>query len=97
MEHAAEQIARELGDRIRHHRHLLKNARGRPLSQEDFANRAGLDRAYLGRVERGTVNITVVTMVRIATALGVDPAALLASLPRERGTADPAPPGGSPE
>lgn len=40
------------------------------FSQEELALRAGLDRGYMGRVERGDNNVTVLTLVRIADALG---------------------------
>jgi transcriptional regulator with XRE-family HTH domain len=46
------------------------------LSQEEVAFRAGLNRAYLSDVERGTRNPTVRVAGRIASALGVEPAEL---------------------
>lgn len=39
------------------------------LSQEAFAASAGLDRSYLGSVERGERNITLQNIARIAQAL----------------------------
>lgn len=41
------------------------------LSQEELAARAGLNRTYLGDVERGERNVAVVNMQRIAKALDV--------------------------
>lgn len=38
---------------------------------------ADLDRTYLGGVERGERNVSLRNIVRIASALGVQPAALL--------------------
>jgi len=43
------------------------------LSQEEVAFRAGMNRAYLSDVERGSRNPTVRVVGRIAKALGVDP------------------------
>jgi len=45
--------------------------RERSLSQEDLAGLTDIDRAYVGRLERGEANPTLLMMVRIAMALGV--------------------------
>lgn len=47
-------------------------------SQEALANDAGLDRSYLGGIERGEHNITLVSIMRIADSLGVRASELLA-------------------
>lgn len=39
------------------------------LSQETFAERAGLHPTYVGRVERGEKNVSFESMSRIAAAL----------------------------
>jgi transcriptional regulator with XRE-family HTH domain len=41
------------------------------MSQENLALLAEVDRSYLGRVERGDNNVAVLTLVRIARALGL--------------------------
>lgn len=41
------------------------------MSQEELALRAGIDRSYMGSVERGEQNIGVMHLVAIAEALGV--------------------------
>lgn len=64
-----------LGKRIRAKRRELG------MSQEELALEAGLDRSYVGRVERGENNLTFVSLVRICRALGCDVAALTIGLP----------------
>lgn len=51
------------------------------MSQEELAHEAGLDRSYVGRVERGENNLTFVSLVRICRAMGCDVAALTGGLP----------------
>lgn len=41
------------------------------LSQEDFAELAGVHRTYVGMIERGEKNITLRNVERFANALGV--------------------------
>lgn len=56
----------EIGRRIRE----LRKERG--LSQERFALEYGFDRSYLGAVERGERNISVLRLKKIAEVLGVE-------------------------
>ena len=49
----------------------------RGISQEEFAQVAGLDRSFYGRVERGTQNIAQRTLCVLAASLEVHPAELL--------------------
>lgn len=48
----------------------------RGLTQEGLAELADIDRVFMQRVEAGKVNITAVTIVRIAEALGAQPGRL---------------------
>lgn len=41
------------------------------LSQERLALEAGIDRSYVGRVERGSENVTISTLEALASALDV--------------------------
>jgi len=52
-----------LGSAIRLHRKRLK------LSQEALAHLAGLDRSYIGQVERGENSIALHPLIRVANAL----------------------------
>jgi len=49
----------------------------RGLTQEALSEATGLDVRFLRRVERGTVNLRLDTIVRLGEALGVEPGALL--------------------
>ena len=55
----------EFGQRIR----ALRTERG--FSQESFAHAAGLDRTYVGGIERGERNVALDNIYRLAQALGV--------------------------
>ena len=46
----------------------------RKISQEGLANDAGVDRAYLSRVERGVTHVGLEIIGRLAEVLEVDPA-----------------------
>jgi len=52
----------------------LRTERG--LSQDELAARAGLDRNYIGMIERGARNPAIVNVVKIAEALDVTPSEL---------------------
>jgi transcriptional regulator with XRE-family HTH domain len=56
---------RRLGLRIRE----LRKRRG--WSQEEFAHACGLDRSYMGSVERGERNVTLSSLRAIAKGLDV--------------------------
>jgi len=49
----------------------------RGISQEALALRAGIDRSYMGRIERGENNITVLSLLSVAEVLETTPSALL--------------------
>jgi transcriptional regulator with XRE-family HTH domain len=56
----------------------IRNARlAMGLSQEALAIDAGLDRSYMGGIERGEHNLAIMNIAKIANALGVTPSDLL--------------------
>jgi transcriptional regulator with XRE-family HTH domain len=65
---------RSFGERVRDFRHSLG------VSQEELADRAGLDRTYVSAVERGRRNISLDNICRLAVALEVDAGELLRGL-----------------
>ena len=50
------------------------------LSQENLANIVGLDRTYIGSVERGERNISLVNIVRLSKVLDIEPSAFFSGL-----------------
>ena len=71
-----------LAANVRYHRKRLG------LSQEEFADKCGLHRTYIGGIERRERNITLTTLERIAAALGLSVAALFAPLGHNPSTSD---------
>lgn len=65
------ELAKALGKNIRDSR------RAKGVSQDVFALICKLDRSYMGRIERGEVNITVEKLYQIAECLECDPSTLL--------------------
>lgn len=71
---ASSQVLQRLGVAIRRARHAQQ------LSQPALAAKIGLDVSYLSNMERGQRNFSVVVLVRLADALGLSVAQLLAPL-----------------
>ena len=63
----------------------LREERGH--SQEELADLCNLDRTYIGGVERGERNVSLVNIIRIASGLKIPAAELFAPFPAE-GNAD---------
>ena len=47
------------------------------LSQEALANEVGIDRSYMGGIERGEHNLAMINLVKIANTLNLSAAELL--------------------
>lgn len=75
-----DEVYKRIGARIRRRRRVLR------LLQEDLAQKAGLSRGSVSNIEAGRQQLYVHHLVAIATALGQDPADLLA--PAETASAD---------
>jgi len=58
------------GRALRKRRHVLR------VSQEEFADICGLDRTYVGGIERGERNVSLMNLAKIAKALKVSLAEL---------------------
>jgi len=63
-----------IGQLIRNKRSELK------ITQESLALQCGIDRSYVGRIERGEVNITIEKLYEIAEILKINPQELLPTL-----------------
>lgn len=68
---AAQAELRRIGAAIRAARHETE------LSQERFAELAGIDRTYVGRIENGQVNLSWQIFSRVARALMVKPSDII--------------------
>jgi transcriptional regulator with XRE-family HTH domain len=68
-----EGVLAALGRAVRERRRALE------MSQEALADAAKIDRSHMGRIERGERNVTMLNMVRIAQALDLTLAKLIAA------------------
>ena len=59
------------GARVR----VIRKKKG--LSQEGLSNLAGIDRSYMGQIERGEINLTLTKIYQIADALEIEANLLL--------------------
>jgi transcriptional regulator with XRE-family HTH domain len=68
---------RDLGERIRERRLALR------LTQQQFGDRCTLHRTFIGSVERGERNLSILNLRTIAKALRIPLAELFAGLPKD--------------
>lgn len=68
-------VLRVLGERIRARRKSMG------FTQEGLANKAAIDRSYIGGVERGERNMTFTVLCQICSALDCDVAKVAHNLP----------------
>ncbi len=73
---ASKHILKALGEEIRQRRTPLQ------MSQEALAHGAGLHRNVIGRLERGTYNPTVMTLLAIAAEFDISLAELISCAER---------------
>lgn len=64
-------LLKAFGAKVQYYRNQLG------LSQEKFAEKANVHRTYIGTVERGETNLTLLNVYKLAQALGVSPKDLL--------------------
>ncbi len=53
-------------------KHLRQVRKGKGMSMEALSYKADIEYRQLGRIERGEVNTTLISLLRIANALEVD-------------------------
>ncbi len=66
---------KDLAKKFGHNVRSIRKDKG--ISQDKLALTADIDRSYVGRIERGEVNITLEKVYQIATVLGCDVRELL--------------------
>jgi len=49
------------------------------MSQEALADASGIDRSHMGKIERGERNVSILNVARVADALGMSLAGLMAN------------------
>jgi len=64
--YSREQIRRALARTVRG----FRRRRADEMSQEELANEAGLDRSYVGQIERGLRSATIEKICRLMVVLG---------------------------
>ena len=71
--------ARELvlfGESVRRYR------KERGYSQEAFGDACGIDRSYMGGIERGEHNLALINILKIVAALGMQPSEFFQAMDR---------------
>nr|WP_154359639.1 helix-turn-helix transcriptional regulator [Duganella aquatilis] len=62
---SVETLRKRFGERVRQLR------RDAGVSQEDFADKCGFARSYMSRIERGTSNLSLDGIERLAASFGI--------------------------
>ena len=65
------ELSKRFGEKIR----SVRTAKG--ISQDKLAVKSQIDRSYIGRIDRGEVNITIDKLYILAAALDCEPEELL--------------------
>ncbi|KGJ92902.1 helix-turn-helix domain-containing protein [Colwellia psychrerythraea] len=65
------ELSKRFGEKIR----SVRTAKG--ISQDKLAVKSQIDRSYIGRIDRGEVNITIDKLYLLAAALECEPEDLL--------------------
>jgi len=65
------ELSKRFGEKIR----SVRTAKG--ISQDKLAVKSQIDRSYIGRIDRGEVNITIDKLYLLAAALECEPEELL--------------------
>ncbi len=68
------ELLRRLGARVR----ALRDAAG--LTQQALADATGMEPANISRIERGSLGVSIRSLVDLAGALGVQPSAVISAL-----------------
>ena len=73
MVKAKETSRRRVAELVRFGEAVRQQRKARGYSQEAFGDACGIDRSYMGGIERGEHNLALVNILKIVQALGVQP------------------------
>lgn len=72
------ELSKRFGENLR----SIRIAKG--ISQDKLAVKSQIDRSYIGRIDRGEVNITIDKLYILAAALECDPKDLLPNIQKKK-------------
>lgn len=67
---------------VRFGEHVRRLRKDRGFSQEAFGDACGIDRSYMGGIERGEHNLALVNILKIVDALAMQPSEFFLGLDR---------------
>ena len=77
MVKAKETSRRRVAELVRFGEAVRQQRKARGYSQEAFGDACGIDRSYMGGIERGEHNMTIINLLRISRCLRISVSELL--------------------
>ena len=80
MVKAKETSRRRVAELVRFGEAVRQQRKARGYSQEAFGDACGIDRSYMGGIERGEHNLALINILKIIRALGMQPSVFFQAL-----------------